>query len=108
MDGCSARHPANEIAGLDLDYQQITELKGDSFFQFEELVTLSVSKNGLETIRNKAFDGLVKLKLLVMRHNNIWLIEPGALDSLVGAKKIILNGNQFLNNITTRYVRLEV
>ena len=93
-----------EVVGLDLDYQKITELKEYSFTSFESLATLSLTKNGLETIRNKAFNGLDQLSFLVLSYNNVSVIEPGAFDDLVATKKIFLQGNPYLNNLTTKYV----
>ena len=93
-----------EVVGLDLDYQKITELKEYSFTSFENLATLSWTKNKLETIRNKAFTGLDHLTFLVLSYNNVSLIEPGAFDDLVATKNIFLQGNPYLNNLTTKYV----
>ena len=93
-----------EVVGLDLDYQKITELKEYSFTSFESLATLSWTKNELETIRNKAFNGLDQLTFLALSYNNVSLIEPGAFDDLVATKNIFLQGNPYLNNLTTKYV----
>ena len=93
-----------EVVGLDLDYQKITELKEYSFTSFESLATLSWTKNELETIRNKAFNGLDQLSFLVLSYNNVSVIEPGAFDDLVATKNIFLQGNPYLNNLTTKYV----
>ena len=93
-----------EVVGLDLDYQKITELKEYSFTSLESLATLSLTKYGLETIRNKAFNGLDQLTFLALSYNNVSLIEPGAFDDLVSTKNIFLQGNPYLNNLTTKYV----
>ena len=93
-----------EVVGLDLDYQKITELKEYSFTSFESLESLSLTKNELTTIQNKAFNGLEQLTFLVLAYNNVSLIEPGAFDDLVSTKNIFLQGNPYLNSLTTKYV----
>ena len=103
LNGCKS-YNANEIVGLDLDYQEIAELKDNSFTLFEGLVALSISRTNLETIKSKAFNGLTKLNLLVLSDNNVSYIEPGSFDSLKAVKKIILRGNQYLSSLTTRYL----
>ena len=92
-----------EVVGLDLDYQKITELEDYSFTSFESLQSLSLTKNELATIRKKAFNGLEQLTFLVLSYNNVSLIEPGAFDDLVATKNIFLQGNPYLNNLTTKY-----
>ena len=102
FDGCQRQYHPNDIFGLSIDYQEIAELKEDSFRDFTSLATLSLAKNRLETI-NSAFIHLTKLIELVLTDNNVTSVYPGAFDALVSAKKISLSGNKKLTNIKTRY-----
>ena len=102
FDSCQRQYHPNDIFGLSIDYQEIAELKEDSFRDFTSLATLSLAKNRLETI-NSAFIHLTKLIELVLTDNNVTSVYPGAFDALVSAKKISLSGNKKLTNIKTRY-----
>ena len=104
-DGCGIRHPPEEIKGLDVEYQDIRELKANSLSGFSNLRTLSLSNNYLVDVP-KAFENLKELRHLTLSSNNISSTDPGAFDALINAKKISLRGNPYLKFIITRYVKL--
>ena len=53
---------SKRILGLDLDYQNMTNLRTNSFKELSKLLTLSVIKNKITNIENGAFNGLEKFK----------------------------------------------
>ena len=105
-DGCGIRHRPEEIKGLDVEYQDIRELKANSLIAFSNLRALSLSNNYLEDVPDKAFENLKELRYLTLSSNNISSTEPGAFDALINAIKIGLRGNPYLKHIITRYVNL--
>ena len=76
------------IAGLHIYYQNISDLKADSFSSFPNLISIGFGYNIIKKIDKNAFKDLNDLTGLHLNRNNISTIEDGALDILVPFRRL--------------------
>ena len=76
------------ILGLILNFQNISELKPDSFSSFPNLFSIGLGDNAINMINKNAFRGLNSLIGLHLNRNRIIELADGAFDVLVPFKRL--------------------
>lgn len=88
---------ARNLSRLDLDYNELSELKAGTFAGLDELRTLELRYNLLTIISRGIFSGLVNLREVHFYDNKIHTIEDGAFENL----PLLIGINLASNKLTT-------
>ena len=84
---------------MDIQNQNIPELKPNGLNIFPSIFQLGLSFNNIQKVSNGAFNGLEKVTGLYLNDNNITIIEDGAIDNLVRLRNM-----DFSLNPIERYI----
>ncbi|XP_062981925.1 leucine-rich repeat transmembrane neuronal protein 2 [Elgaria multicarinata webbii] len=80
--------------GLSLRHNFIMELEGDQFASFSQLTWLHLDHNQIETVREDGFQGLYKLKELILSSNKISHLPNTTFSQLLNLQHLDLSFNQ--------------
>ena len=84
-----------ELRQLRLDGNRLPAVpRGAPLRQLSQLRLLSMTRNGIRTVYEDAFRGLLRLEELSLAHNKIGHIEDEAFSELVALRSLNLSGNQ--------------
>ncbi|XP_039271561.2 uncharacterized protein LOC120346000 [Styela clava] len=119
----------HNLAVLNLDNNEITDLHDDTFSGSNDIITISMTHNRITNIQyelfrdqfstlyelylsfnllsvNYNFDGLKRLRLLDLGHNCIEHIRPNAFENLRELERIYLQGNSLTKIVLLRGIAL--
>jgi predicted RNA-binding protein len=86
-------HAFPVLKKLDLQSNQINQVKSTNR-PVTYLEVLNLAKNNIETIGNKTFEGLVRLKSIDLSENEISLVESAALSRMPKLQKLKMSSNK--------------
>lgn len=87
-----SRHSAT-LEYLECRNCNITSIEDNVFIDFQNLVTLNLEDNRLETIRRASFEGNTKLKEIILSNNAITNIESAVFREWPNMKLLQVSGN---------------
>ncbi|CAL7935809.1 unnamed protein product [Xylocopa violacea] len=86
------RVPANTTV-LDLRFNNIAEIRPDSFHGLRSLHTLLLNDNRIKHIPPRTFEGVPNLRILYLYKNRLERISPGAFSGLTKLEQLYLHYN---------------
>lgn len=85
--------PLIRLEWLDLSYNILNKLKGQTFRELQSLLTLNISQNSLNELDDQTFVGLINLKMLLLGANHILNVQPNTFAHLQSIIQIDLSSN---------------
>ncbi|XP_074133182.1 relaxin receptor 2-like [Sminthopsis crassicaudata] len=85
---------SNNVSLLNLQDNQILQLRENQFVGYENLEGLFLQNNGLQSVAPGAFTGLVELKKLFLSHNQIHSLAPRLFEDLYQLEWLMLDNNK--------------
>ena len=95
-----------DVRALEIKYN-ITLLVKDSFVSLNELEILYIRKCELRTVELGAFNGLIKLRYLIMSSNKIGEILPGTFENMSNLEYLDISYNKIKDLNSTMFSGLE-
>lgn len=90
---------------LNLDSNNITEIKAFAFKGLSDMIEISVQNNPLRTLSSFAFAGMRNVSSLMLGHNHLSVIEGSAFAATEMIQMLILNNNPI--KVTDFYYHLQ-
>jgi hypothetical protein len=83
-----------DVRGICLYYNKISLLHNNSFVSVTELEILDIVSCGLRTVELGAFNGLSKLRRLIIQGNELSEVIPGIFENTISLENIDLHNNR--------------
>lgn len=83
------------------EFKNLQEIPDDTFYGLEGLETLDLSCNKIKKINKLAFNGLSKLKYLILKVNHLEIIEEKTFKSLISLENLDISYNIIITIVIT-------